>query len=343
MASTTQNAVHINTDSGIIHLKCKKTDTPLIELWEEQYSVIDEAVVLLSGGLDSQLTANLAKTFSKSVTAVIFDFVWNNNTINSYDVVTAVRFATQHGIPYEVKEVDLTDFFDNRLFSFAKKYKIISPQVAAQLYCIDHMTVSDNQTLMLGGDFPHIGVLHGNIICPLIKQPGIKSLPKQMVLMSTQLPFDTYSADTGIQIIKDPFYLTPEIVYQSFVQHAKLIESEKIIYDMTTTAVKSSPWKYKQAFYRQFEEYGFQFNYPLNKKTGFETLQVHLACITGRYNEFDLRYRQPLNSMSDQQNWLGPRQPKVVTDPDCLDVIAGIQDMYNTVQPTPCNIYTLDW
>ena len=66
-----------------------------MNLFEEQLGKLEGVTVCLSGGLDSQFSANLAKKFCKDVNAVCFRFMWNDIVMNADDVVTAQEFANK--------------------------------------------------------------------------------------------------------------------------------------------------------------------------------------------------------------------------------------------------------
>ena len=86
--------IELDFEAGSTDVYLQKPSQPnLMDLYEEQLSGLDAVTVCLSGGLDSQFSANLAKKFCKDVNTVCFRFIWDGVVMNADDVVTAKQFA----------------------------------------------------------------------------------------------------------------------------------------------------------------------------------------------------------------------------------------------------------
>ena len=57
---------------------------------------------------------------------------------------------------------------------------------------------------------------------------------------------------------------------------------------------------YKTEFYKSF---GVDIKMPILKNTGFEDLKKHMALYSGIYNEFDLKFRYPLEDILSENRW----------------------------------------
>ena len=357
--------LELDYESGTSKLILAKPNEPnLMNLFKEQLSSLNGVTVCLSGGLDSQFTANLAKHFCKDVNAVCFRFIWEGNVINSDDVLTATQFAELIDLDLHFEDIDAKDHLENNLAEYTRRYRTMSPQISLQLAAIKNSKFND-RVLMLGGEAPTVAVSadFNNVFLsrkPYITkegtlQDGIGSSSPNFYF-NFSAPFTLLEQEHGMHIIKDPFLLTPEILYAGYYQNKYAIESFGKIIEVTT-GVKTNLEIYKQMYYKSFEE--FEYIFPISKRTGFENLKFHLASLTGNYDEFDERYRIPLYGVARETTWYNPivldsgRVPAVKTSKiSRLTTFEGVEESeledailnsVREVEPKACNIYKFDW
>lgn len=356
-------ACELDYESGTTTLTLTKPSEPnLMNLFKEQLGTLDGVTVCLSGGLDSQFTANLAKHFCKDVNAVCFRFMWEGNVINADDVLTATRVAKLLDIDLHFEDVDAKHHLENNLVEYTTRYRTMSPQISLQLAAIRQSKFND-RVLMLGGEAPIIAVSKDFNNVYLGRKTYVNEddsvvegigLSTSHFYFNYSAPFTVLEQEHGMHIIKDPFLLTPEILYAGYYQNKYAIESFGKVYVSTTTA-KCNTDAYKKVYYSSFEK--FKYIFPIAKRTGFETLKLYLASETGNFDEFDERYRIPLYNVARETTWFNPaiissdRVPTVKAK-KVLQKFEGIEPtelediILNSVrefEPTACNIYNFDW
>jgi len=355
--------IELNFEAGSTDVYLQKPSQPnLMDLYEEQLAGLDAVTICLSGGLDSQFTANLAKKFCKDVNAVCFRFIWDDIVMNADDVVTAKQFADKIDLELHYEDIDARQHLENNLVEYTRKYATLSPQISLQLAAIKNSKFND-RTMMLGGEAPTCVVgkdmntvylqrknyfdEEGNII------DSHHSYPNNFYFIF-HAPFIRLEVEHGLHIIKDPFLLTPEILYAGYYQNKYVIESfGKCLVE--TRGQKRSVEIYKQNYYKSFEDFVFVF--PLAKRTGFENLKFHLASITGNFDEFDEKYRVPLLNVAKETAWYNPRlfdvgsriafSKKVspldwhgIDNTELEDIILN---SVRETEPESCNVYSFDW
>ena len=113
-------------------------------------------------------------------------------------------------------------------------------------------------------------------------------------------------------MFKELFYLDPQSLYLGYEKNLQLATDRKIYlyntlqkasYDYNSylqAANKVNSMLYKTEFYRSF---GIDIRLPILKNTGFEDLKKHMALYSGIYNEFDLKYRYPLEDLLSEKLW----------------------------------------
>jgi hypothetical protein len=357
--------LELDYEAGTSKLILTKPSEPnLMNLFKEQLSTLEGVTVCLSGGLDSQFTANLAKHFCKDVNAVCFRFLWDGNVINADDVLTATQFAELIDLDLHFEDIDAKDHLENNLNEYTRRYRTMSPQISVQLAAIKKSKFND-RILMLGGEAPTVAVSadFNNVFLSRKHYLNEDGSPQDGIgwasptfYFNFSAPFTILEQEHGIHIIKDPFLLTPEILYAGYYQNKYAIESFGKVIEVTT-GVKTNIEVYKQMYYKSFEE--FDYIFPISKRTGFENLKFHLASQTGNYDEFDERYRIPLYNVARESTWYNPsvldqgRSPSAKAskisrltkfegiDPTELEDI--ILNSVREVEPKACNIYQFDW
>ena len=346
----TPQTVQIDYATGVTDLTCARpVNQNIHDHWKDQFVQYPEVIIALSGGLDSQFSALVAKQSGALVTAVTFEFIWQDNVVNSYDVLTARDFCNKNDIPFSTMRIDIDYFLDKLLIDYCKQYRFNSPQVGVQVYAMQQL-MGDNPgvPIVMGGDWPLIQVSKGIVYNPVAKQHTDLILSNQHAYMPNKYkhtlgPFLFLAEEQRTAIIRDPFLMSPEILYLSLQQHASVIQEHQIAAFNEPESIKSSCWLYKQAYY---QSYGFDFLLPLAKRTGFELIKGHLASLSGVYDDFDIRYRYPLEKVIETFDLFGYKGVEAITrynGEDYTDLLDHIQNVYDDVQPSNVNTYSFDW
>lgn len=315
--------------NGKTTVTTKKNSNSAYNLIADQFAKFDTPVICLSGGLDSQFVALMAKTFSTDPICLIFKFVWDDNVINAFDVCLAERLCHRHNMEYETQEVNLNDLYSgNNLENYARKYKCYSPQIIPVMVGIKDSYLCQHEIVLLGGELPLIGVDNNTASIAL---PRLAGQAYHLEFLS----YMTFAKAENINIVRDPFYMSHSILYAAYRQNVKVIKESKKIASVSRNRIQSNPQVYKQLYYGS---YGFDFIFPVEKSTGFEILRKHMAAATGNYDEFDKTYRKPLELLrepiSNQVNFVG----------DGLgDVVQSIQKLIDANELDICNTYKFDW
>lgn len=318
-------------------------NTDIFAHWETALADMPEFTVCLSGGLDSQFATNVALALDKKLDIVTFEFKWDGTTVNAYDVLTARDFCRLKGLPDPRNvSVDIKDFLNNKLLGHAEKYRLNSPQVAAQLYAMEQL--APKSPLLLGGDMMGIGFCNGTVTNPYdsrIITPDATYTPAKF--KHTDGPFYILAEELNIPVVRDVGLLSPEIFYLMLHRHTKIIEETGTYINTLNSPTTANAYHYKQAYY---ESFGFEFLTPLSKKTGFEVLKAHMASETGVYDQFDKDYRDPvINLMKNKQLFgLGAEAGKTFFNGnDYASILTEMQNLYNNNDLKPANIYSFDW
>jgi len=328
--------INFNTGKTIVH--CNPTSIELPVLLSDALQKYESPVVLVSGGLDSQLSAHWATMYTNNPTSVIYDFVWHDNTVNADDLVSAQRFCEHIELPYKIIPVDITDFLDHQLQTAARKYKCVSPQVLCHMHAIISSDFSPGTTLMMGGERQYIVNTKANKVSFTIERGRD---PRVGLYKTYYAPFYTLAEELGITMLRDPCLLTPEIHYHMVKHNVDVIAHYNQIGMEQDQSVRNNMWRFKQKYY---ELLGYDFLWPLSKKTGFEAIQKHLASMSGVYNQYDVLYREPLRKICDKERWFGPRRPTVQFAGGGLDtLLKQAQELIDTRDLEIVNTYELTW
>lgn len=328
----------IDLEQKTVHVDLAETSTDLFGLWKKQFEQMPEVVVCLSGGLDSQFSAHLAKHHCSRVQAVTFAYYWEYNLVNAHDVSVASRFAEKIDLDHQIIDIDIKGFLNGELMDYSREFHTGSPQIAVHLYAI-HKHLSDyNMPILLGGEAPLVAKDNDTAVLPSrwpTTQNRNFSHTNLYNYVHLVLPYLMLSSHSGCKIIRDPFLMSSEIYYQAFMQNLVVIEKNKCIFEMGDP-LRGEISDYKYLYYDSFE---YDLVPPLKKRTGFEAIKSHLAIETGIYNEFDLRYRKPLSKNALKDKALGRPMFNSVSD----KILEATQDLIDRYDLAPCNTYTFDW
>jgi hypothetical protein len=256
-------------------------NTNLYDLWTTEFSNFNKVNVCLSGGIDSQFVLSVMSRLKKDISVYIFAFVWEDCIFNSPDVTHAIRYCDRYGYKYSLIEIDYEKFLkENKHVKFCRTYDIVSPQIALQLHMLDY--IENNDPTFLGCDIPLFQYDFTEQQAHLMNTSSYLSIP---------LPFLNYARINQKIIIKEIFTISPEIYYLGFKHFVDTTIKHKLVIDKNFS-IPGVSQPLRKLFY---SDLGADILPPLLKNTGFELLKIHLAKRTGVYNEFDLKYRHPLN------------------------------------------------
>jgi hypothetical protein len=315
----------------------------------------EHATVLLSGGLDSQFVANIVAKYVKSSSYVTFAYLWDGVVMNSDDIISAQRFAELLGVTTKIVDVELHEFLNDipGLKKMGMEVGTSSPQLMSLMYAIRENMCDLKGTIVKGGERPGLYVDNENNISFLgmtSADPKMRQTEAMPTIQSTihdhqtyskyTLPFVRFSQQNEIDMICDMFLASPELFYLGYLQNNVMFEQDKFIseskYDYTTYSM----YYEKVCYYKTFENFVYYF--PLGKRTGFENLQHHLASHTGNYDEFDKRYRKPLNTIEQNKISIKRCIPRALGHH--RELLKALQDSYDLHKPTTHTVlYNYTW
>lgn len=294
------------TDTGtsfVSHISKPNDNCTFEELIAPHFSDMSEATVLFSGGIDSQFTMGVAQQMGVRVNAITYAGVWENSVVNASDVLAAQRFCAKRNIPIRIIDLDLKQFLNSgELIDIATSYKTVSPQVCCHLKFLSSL---DNSTpILMGGDpvmlsswLTHDGNFYARTNATLKGQfTGISA------------PYYSFADKNNFKLIKDIFYLSPELLYYGLVENIKLLKTQSVYINYKISQGNHAPDVENTSDYMLYKSELYKsFNVPIEstmlKNTGFEDLKKHLAAQTGIYNQFDILYRKPIETMFQRYGW----------------------------------------
>lgn len=345
--------VVFNKEQFTKKITVKHTDSSIFDLWATEFSKIDKATVCLSGGLDSQFTAQVVKKYCKDVEYVCFVYKWDNVIVNTDDIVACQEFAKLAKIYIDYREINLKQKLDvDTLNQYAVEYRVGSPQLAVLMQCIE--TLDKSRTIFMGAERPFL------MVCPdgKVALLGFKknALARQKInnedslyLESLHIIFDNYyfpfinfAQQNNINLVRDVFHMSPEILYQAVIKWADVIQETGLVdrwikeqfVNGRPPFLESDQYHTSKSAY--YDSYGFEFYKSLSKKTGFENLQKHLASTSGYYDEFDVRYREPMRKKlkkNDFKKNITTWKFSLLGDTD--QMFDAVQNKIDHIQPEP--------
>lgn len=345
--------VVFDKDNFIKKTTVKHTEHNIFDLWEKEIKKVEKATVCLSGGLDSQFTAQVVKKYCKDVEYVCFVYKWNNTIVNTDDVVACQEFAKLAKIYVDYRDINLKQKLDvDILTQYAVKYRFVSPQLAVLMQCID--TLDKSRTIFMGAERPFLMVCpDGKVALLGFKQdalakhkinsedyPYLEGL--HSMLDNHYFPLINFAKQNNIKFVRDLFYMSPEILYQAVTRWADIIDETGLVDRWTKEQyVNGKPPlqesdQYHTSKSAYYDSYGFEFYKSLSKKTGFENLQKHLASTSGYYDEFDVRYREIMHKATNKKDFKKPIQSwKCSLTGDTNQMFEVVQNKIDHIQPEP--------
>lgn len=298
-------------------------DVNVVDLISTRLSIYRKAKVFLSGGIDSEIMLILALRSIPSVTAHVFAYTWQGVVINGHDVINAQRIAQKHGVLIDVSTHELDTFLDTKLVEVALEYHTPSPQIAAHLDAAqNHVTGAD--VFLFGGEVPFVYYDDKGVMTFL--ETHRKKQSNLGYIVHSVFPFYYAAQEWGVEIIRNVFMLSPQILFAAIKQNLQLYNHGQ---GVSLNPVKRNYQLYRQAYYDSLS-LGVT-THPV-KRTGFEEVKLHLASLTGNYDEFDRRYRKPLKSVPNVDVL------RVKGDEGILN-----QCFKNLSDIKPLNTYSFDW
>jgi hypothetical protein len=263
----------------------------LLEIWSKKFAGFSSVNMCLSGGIDSQFVLSMLARLEKNITVYIFSFVWEDCVFNAPDVIHAIRYCERFGYTYKNIEIDYKAFLEGTGFiEYCRQYKAISPQIALQLKMLDY--VDNNNPIFLGGDVPF---LYFDFSTKRATMLGIGHQPFMTYA------FLNYAEQNNRVIIKELFRMCPKTHAISYKEFLNTTKKHKLVCPAATVAPGAGTLQpLRELFYRDL---GAELIPPLLKHTGFELLKMHLAKKSGIYNQYDLKYRFPLQHILTDENW----------------------------------------
>ena len=288
-------SIEINyTDGGtLVKISAEETTDTLWDIWAEYFKQISSIRIGFSGGIDCQFALQVAKKLGITVNPITYAAIWEDNVVNSADVVASQRFCEKNGLRLEVIDLDLYEFLNsNELVHFATTYKTVSPQIATHLKFMSMIGNSD--PLLLGGDIPGIVARTSEYKCSFLS--GAKSQITNLIA-----PYYAYANTNNLNLTKDLFFINAKALYQGMRHNFQVLEDTGLyVGGEAKIQFVTSTLNYKTAYYKSF---GVPITPTILKHTGFENLKKYFACQTGVFNEFDNQYRFPLDSLMNNNSW----------------------------------------
>lgn len=274
----------IDYDLGKVIHNCKKPTTN-ISFYESLSNIvlnIDNPVICLSGGGDSQFNFMLFKELGIDFEVVSYATKWGINTINADDVLAGDDLCKKYGIKRTVIDIDLQKFLETEEYiDVAEKYGIYSPQLALHVKFLSE--IQDFGTPVLG-DEPPLLTMH----------EGQARLATDANAVARTLEGYNNFKDAGNKYFRNLLFSTPEIFYQSVENNITTLKTQKVY--TGTTNVNSSHinhTRYKYCYYNTILK-DLQIEPRLIKSTGFETIQKYFASLNNDMDSFDRKYRYNL-------------------------------------------------
>lgn len=298
MTTTTEFSIgnppvmRLDLQSNTKYQAIKKSNTTLYDRFVNMFNAVDNPVVCLSGGYDSQFNLMMLLEMGIPFKIVSYRTLWGANVVNASDVEFSKNIASRLKLGnIEVIDIDLQDFLENNKYiDVAKQYATSSPQIALHLHFADML--QNYGTPIFGDDliYMYFGnrTAGTNVYNVTANMAGLTQEP--IGYFRTHNGFINFE-NSGKKIFKNKFLADPETYYLSLKQNIEVTNRHSVYFGAFLSSLTSP--EYKKLYYdsilqdlKLFDNFG--------KLTGFETLQAHLASKTGQHNYFDQLYRYPL-------------------------------------------------
>jgi hypothetical protein len=262
----------------------------LWDKWQQHFEGVEQAVVCMSGGLDSQFAAWVLQQLGIEVHAKTYALLWEDNIANANDVLMSMRFCERNNIRLELIELDFQQFVrDQEHLHLGETYRCHSPQLTFHMKFLEQL--GNSLPIVMGGEAPRMTY---NV------ETAQSNISQFQPAVYTQ-PFENFAAAKGIDLTRDLFRLDAETQYLSFAKYCDSVQAHKH-YVEERNDNRVNGYVARVEFYQSFDAPVIPMLY---KNHGFETVKKTLACRTGVYNQFDVLYRHPMESALMREKWYG--------------------------------------
>jgi len=282
-------------DSKSIEIKMSKPNDDLTILERIcshiEKANIKKANVCLSGGADSQFWLRILNHMNIPIVATTYLTMWDGGPVNTDDYAIANLVTQKYNIDWRVVEIDLKEFLDNQVSrKYVRDYGLNSQQIGLHLHFLDQIK-SQEETLFIGGDIVSIEEYKDNAVV-WWKPPG--------AIVNQIIPFYKFFAKNNLTAFKEPFALDNVLSYQCCKQYIEIVKQSKIHYRVAEDGGVSGQPDRLENKVRLYDSIIPGNMNTLIKVNGFERAKKLMAMNSGIYNEFDLKYRKPLENYRDQ-------------------------------------------
>ena len=239
----------------------------------------------LSGGHDSQVVCLSLMAAGVPFTPVILRlYGYKKRYYNGYDVEGAFAFCEKHGLTPIVEELNLDEYYSEKLMTLVNEYGIVSAEISVQLHLV-HKYAKTHAYINGGGD---------PILLIRANEDGTQDLTYTLM----PLPIQQVMMDKGIEGCLKFFMYTPELI-AAYLDHpvmhayhnARQAIPPKDSYDHFTYCVKAmmycSEWPELVARKKNtgFEYYPYQDRVLLMVKWMNDWYNPQMKAITWKWQE----------------------------------------------------------
>lgn len=123
-----------------------------------------ELDVFMSGGIDSEVIAESFRAASIPFRAVTLRF---NNNLNRHDIRWAIDYCNAHGVPHDIIDINVYDYFRSLAYDYAEQSQCVSPIMLTTMWLMDQV---DGYPILGSGDL--------NLVKNSPIDPNDESIPK---------------------------------------------------------------------------------------------------------------------------------------------------------------------
>lgn len=177
---------HVVLDGTRIAYNLDKTCLGWVQHMSNYLSSINNPVLGLSGGVDSEAIAEIMHRNKINFTTVIFDY----NGANQHDTAYAIRWCNLRHVEYLVLQIDPVAIWSDvdACLELASITKCISPQFLVYMHI--YKRLAELGTPIMGmGDIEIVKTVHGTMLVEKTKHFTVELYKEHLRLPGTTLPF----------------------------------------------------------------------------------------------------------------------------------------------------------
>lgn len=278
-----------NAHAYQIHIEKPIAGVTALDRIYHNIQYVKKAHICLSGGVDSQFWLRVCDHFNIPYRVSTYLIFWEGSPINTGDFVNAQLLVNKYGCDQQVIRIDLDQFLNSpECARLAKKYKTNSQQLALHMHYLEQV-VNTEETFFLGGECLYL-VNEANV-------PGV--LGAEPARLKDSITYKEFFEQNNAKYFKDVFYLDRQMFYFGLRASIDVVKQRNIHLDKPLkgdyTTIQTDNLQVKSAIWDSILPGSTN---TLIKRTGFEDLKKYLAMKTGVYNEFDIRYRDFLKTVT---------------------------------------------